>query len=169
MPLFSFQSVIYIRLGKPIRCVMKKLILLSLVTVFTVTTSFIDIMSDCVSEGKTFYSLADALKNPIEVKKLDISMNKLKYIPRDIGKLINLECLDLSFNTFSTLPLELASLKKLKYLNISGTRFLVKVPDVVFKIKSLEILDIQDHPEWKKVVFDDVVVKLPKVKVILVE
>lgn len=72
--------------------------------------------------------------------------------------------MDLSSNTFSNLPLELASLKNLKYLNISGTRFLVKVADVVFKI-----LDIQDHPEWKKVVFDDVIAKLPKVKVILVE
>ena len=58
---------------------------------------------------------------------------------------------------------------KLRYLNIAGTRFMPKVPDVVFKIKSLEILDIQDHPEWNKAVFDDVVAKLPKVKVILLE
>jgi hypothetical protein len=48
---------------------MKNLTLLSLVTVFTVTTSFIDIMSDCVSEGENFYSLADTFKSPIEVKK----------------------------------------------------------------------------------------------------
>tara|TARA_B100001758_G_C18214059_1_gene506672 strand:- start:394 stop:840 length:447 start_codon:yes stop_codon:yes gene_type:complete len=148
---------------------MKKLTVLILLALFTINTGFVDMISDCVSEGETFYSLSEALKNPEEVKKLDISMNKLKIIPGDIGKLTNLECLDLSFNTFSTLPKELVLLKKLKYLNIAGTRYMPKIPDVVFKIKSLEILDIQDHPEWNKAIFDDAVAKLPKVKVILLE
>lgn len=145
---------------------MKKLTVLILLALFIINTGFVDMISDCVSEGETFYSLSEALKNPEEVKKLDISMNKLKIIPGDIGKLTNLECLDLSFNTFSTLPKELVLLKKLKYLNIAGTRYMPKVPDVVFKIKSLEILDIQDHPEWNKAIFDAAVAKLPKVKVI---
>jgi len=146
---------------------MRKIFILSLVIVFTVTTGFVDMMSDCVSDGATFYSLADALKNPTEVKKLDISMSKLKTVSGDIGKLTNLECLDLSFNTFSTLPPELALLKNLKYLNIAGTRFMEKVPEVVFTIPSLQILDIQDHPEWKQAIFDDAVAKLPEVRVIV--
>jgi hypothetical protein len=148
---------------------MKKLYILSLAIVFTITTGFVDMMSDCVSDSETFYSLADALKKPLEVKKLDISMAKLTTISADISKLTNLECLDLSFNKFSTLPTELSQLKNLKYLNLAGTRYMAKVPDVVFDITSLEILDIQDHPEWKKTVFDDAVSKLPKVKVIVKE
>tara|TARA_B110000211_G_C14041357_1_gene536920 strand:- start:158 stop:607 length:450 start_codon:yes stop_codon:yes gene_type:complete len=148
---------------------MKKLYFLSLAIVFTITTGFVDMMSDCVSDGETFYSLADALKKPLEVKKLDISMAKLTTISADISKLTNLECLDLSFNKFSTLPKELSSLKKLKYLNLAGTRYMPKVPDVVFEITSLEILDIQDHPEWKKTIFDDAVKKLSKVRVITIE
>ena len=148
---------------------MKKLYVLSLAVVFILTTGFVDMMSDCVSDGETFYSLAEALKKPLEVKKLDISMSKLKVVSPDISKLTNLECLDLSFNTMSTLPNELSSLKKLKYLNLAGTRYMAKVPEVVFNIPSLEILDIQDHPEWKKSVFDDVVKRLSKIRVITVE
>lgn len=148
---------------------MKKILVLSLAVVFTITTGFVDMMSDCVSNGETFYSLSDALKDPTSVKKLDISMSKLKTISSDIGKLTNLECLDLSFNTFSTLPTELSNLKNLKYLNIAGTRYMAKVPEVVFQIPSLEILDIQDHPEWKKSIFDDAVSRLSKIRVIVKE
>lgn len=148
---------------------MKKIMLASLLAVFVITTGFVDMMNDCTSDGTTYYSLADALKNPADVKKLDISMGKLKTISADIAKLSNLECLDLSFNTFTTLPAELAQCKNLKYLNIAGTRFLAKVPDVVYLIPNLKILDIQDHPEWSKDKFSEAVTKLPNVKVITAE
>lgn len=146
---------------------MKKIMLLGLAVVFTVTTGFVDFMSDCTSDGSTYYSLADALKAPADVKKLDISMSKLKTISADIGKLTNLECLDLSFNTFGTLPAEIGQLKNLKYLNLTGTRYLAKVPDVVYSLPALEILDVQDHPEWKEDKFATIRAKLPKVRVIV--
>lgn len=145
---------------------MKKILFAGLLSVFVLTTGFVDMMSDCTSDGTTYYSIEDGLANPADVKKLDISMSKLSTISADIAKFENLECLDLSFNKFTTLPSEIASLKNLKYLNLAGTRFMAKVPDVVYEISSLEILDIQDHPEWKKETFDDAVAKLPKVKVI---
>lgn len=146
---------------------MRKILILGLAVVFTVTTGFVDFMSDCTSDGSTYYSLADALKAPADVKKLDISMSKLKTISADIGKLTNLECLDLSFNTFSALPAEFSNLKNLKYLNLTGTRFLAKVPDVVLLLPALQILDVQDHPEWKKEKFDAIRAKLPNVKIIV--
>lgn len=143
--------------------------LFGLAVVFTITTGFVDFMSDCTSEGSTFYSLADALKAPADVKKLDISMSKLKVISPDIGKLVNLECLDLSFNTFGTLPAELGQLKNLKYLNLAGTRYMRNLPEVVYSLPALQILDIQDHPEWKQEKFEAVKAKLPKVRIITAE
>jgi len=138
-----------------------------LVVVFFISTGFVDMMSDCLSDGMTYYSLSDALKEPLKVKKLDISMQKLTSISADIAKLENLECLDLSFNKMGTLPLEIGTLKHLKYLNLAGTRYMANLPDVVFKLDSLQILDIQDHPEWKAEKFNEVKSKLPNVRVIV--
>lgn len=131
------------------------------------STGFVDMMSDCLSDGMTYYELSNALKEPEKVKKLDISMQKLKSVSADIAQLTSLECLDLSFNTFSTLPNEMKELKNLKYLNLAGTRYLADLPEVVYHLDSLEILDIQDHPEWKQEVFDAIIKKLPNVKVIV--
>ena len=122
--------------------------------------------SDVCSNEKVYYSLEEALKDKANVKKLDLSMQKIKVLPASIAQLENLECLDLSFNTFSTLPAELAQLKNLKYLNIMGTRYTAKVPAVVKNIPNLQILDIREHPEWPKTNFSDAIKMLPNVKVI---
>lgn len=144
---------------------MKKVLVL-LVSVFFISSGFVDMMNDCTSDGMTYYSIEDALKEPDKVKVLDISMGKLKAVPAGVEKLVNLECLDLSFNNISTLPESFKELKNLKYLNLAGTRFMADVPAVVYEIPSLKILDIQDHPEWKKEKFNAAVAKLPNVRVI---
>ena len=144
---------------------MKQSILI-LVSVLFVTTGFVDMMNDCTSDGMTYYSVEEALKDAENVKVLDISMGKLKAVPAGVEQLVNLECLDLSFNNITTLPEGLKELKHLKYLNIAGTRFLASVPNVVYELPALKILDIQDHPEWKKENFDAATSKLPNVRVI---
>jgi Leucine-rich repeat (LRR) protein len=122
--------------------------------------------SEVCSNEKVYYSLEEALKDKANVKKLDLSMQKIKVLPATIAQLENLECLDLSFNIFSTLPVEITQLKHLKYLNIMGTRYTAKVPAVVKDIPNLQILDIREHPEWPKTNFSDAIKMLPNVKVI---
>jgi len=124
--------------------------------------------SQYCKDEKTYYSLEEALKNPLEVKKLDIAMQKLTSIPPEIGKLENLECLDLSFNKISNLPEEIKNLKKLKYLNLCGTRYLSGVPEILKSLQSLECLDISDHPEWSKDKFEKAKIMLPNVKLITI-
>lgn len=145
---------------------MKRILLLPAAFLLMIFSSF-DILSDCNSDGQTYYSIDEALADVAGAKKLDIAMNKLSSIDAKIGGLVNLECLDLSFNTFSTLPSELKNLQKLSYLNLSGTRYMAKVPDVVFELKALKVLDLSDHPEWKQDYKASVVKLLPNVKVIL--
>lgn len=102
-----------------------------------------------------YEDLEEALENPQEVVKLDLSMQKLTKISSEIAKLTNLECLDLSFNRFSDLPRELSKLKKLRYINLAGTRFLTKAPAVLKELESLQTVDLRDHPEWSEKQYTD--------------
>ena len=122
----------------------------------------------CMS-GVTYYSLEEALKEPLKVKVLDLAMQsptKLTTLPASIGKLTNLECLDVSFNRVSSLPPEMKSLKNLKTLNLSGNRYLAKLPEVIKEISSLETLILTSIPEWSKAKADAAKAALPKVKVL---
>jgi len=60
----------------------------------------------------------------------------------------------------------MAQLKKLRVLNLTGTRFLAKVPDVVYQLPALEELDLRDHPEWKGSQLEDAKKKLSNVLVL---
>ena len=141
-----------------------KTILLSTLCVFCFSASSQDV-AHCESSDK-YYSLEDALEEHESCIRLDIAMLKLTSISPEIAKLVNLECLDLSFNRFSTLPAEMGQLKKLRVLNLTGTRFLVKVPDVVYQLPALEELDLRDHPEWKGSQIEDAKKQLPHVLIL---
>lgn len=133
---------------------MKKIVFIFLVTIgfagLQAQTRLVSDSSDYCPGVIVYEDLYEALENPEQVVKLDISMQKLTKIPPEIAKLTNLECLDLSFNRFSDLPQELKQLKKLRYINLAGTRFLMKAPSVLREIPSLEIIDLRDHPEWSE-------------------
>lgn len=122
--------------------------------------------SEVCTDAEVFYSLQDAIASKDNVKKLDISMQKIKTLSPSIASLENLECLDLSFNTFPTLPAEFAQLKKLSYLNLTGTRYMAKVPAVLKELPNLKVLDLRDHPEWSKATFEEAKKLLPHVKII---
>jgi Leucine-rich repeat (LRR) protein len=122
--------------------------------------------SEVCSDAEVFYKLSEAIVVKDKVKKLDISMQKIKVLPSSIASLQNLECLDLSFNIFSTLPIEFAQLKKLTYLNLTGTRYMAKVPAVVKELPNLKVLDLRDHPEWSKATFEEAKKMLPNVHII---
>jgi hypothetical protein len=150
---------------------MKKTVLLLAITLagllFTSLQSMAQVSYDSLCASyKTYYSLEEALKEPLNVQKLDLSMQKLTVIPEDVMKLENLICLDLSFNRISTLPASLTTLTKLECLNLTGTRYMAKLPAVVSKLPSLKVLGLGDHPEWSAATFDEAVKLLPNVTVI---
>ena len=121
---------------------------------------------DTLCEYKTYYSLAEALKDSLNVQKLDLSMQKLTVFPEEILQLKNLVCLDLSFNRIAILPPTFSSLTNLKVLNLTGTRYMSKLPKILAQMPGLQVVDLRDHPEWPAATFDEAVKLLPNVTVI---
>ncbi|HSY62211.1 MAG TPA: hypothetical protein VK796_10060 [Cytophaga sp.] len=121
---------------------------------------------DSLCTYQTYYSIEEALKDPLNVQKLDLSMQKLTVFPEQILQLKNLVCLDLSFNRIPTLPVTFSSLTNLKVLNLMGTRYMSKLPKVLIQMPGLKVVDLRDHPEWPAATFTEAVTLLPNVTVI---
>ena len=115
---------------------------------------------------KVHYSLEDALKDPLSVQRLDLSMQKITVIPEQLMQLKNLVCLDLAFNRMTSLPASFSTLSKLGYLNLTGTRFLSKVPSILSQMPNLKVVDLRDHPEWSAATYAEAVKQLPNITVI---
>lgn len=149
---------------------MKKLFILAALILTGILYSNTDAKAqnpyDSLCQYKTYYSLEDALKDPLSVQKLDLSMQKLTVFPEQILQLKNLVCLDLSFNKIPTLPATFSSLTNLKVLNIMGTRYMSKTPPVLAQMPNLLVLDLRDHPEWPAATFDAAIKLLPNVTII---
>lgn len=118
---------------------------------------------------KKFTSIEEAMKNPDQVKHLDLSLQQLKVLPPEVLQLKNLEYLDLSFNHITDLPAELSSLPNLKVLDLSGCRRLKTLPPVVKNLPALQELRIIDIPEWPEAKKVAIQKELPKVRVIYQE
>jgi len=78
----------------------------------------------------TFTSLAEALKTPDKVYKLDLRKKKLKEFPREIFQFKNLQYLDLSKNSIKEIPAEIAELTSLQYFNISKNHLETLPPQI---------------------------------------
>ncbi|WP_299252379.1 leucine-rich repeat domain-containing protein [uncultured Cytophaga sp.] len=115
---------------------------------------------------KTYYTLEDALKDPLAVQKLDLSMQKLTVLPEEIMQFKNLVCLDLAFNRIGILPTSFANLTNLKVLNLTGTRYMSKVPSILAQMPNLLVVDLREHPEWTAAKFDEAIKLLPHVTII---
>lgn len=141
------------------------MILAGVLSTSLLSTAQVSYDSLCASY-KTYYSLEEALKDPLNVQKLDLSMQKLTVVSEDIMKLENLVCLDLAFNRISTLPASIVSLTKLEYLNLMGTRYMAKLPAVVAKIPNLKVLELGDHPEWSAATYAEAAKIAPNVTIL---
>ena len=144
---------------------LKYLIVLSYFIAFGITTSAQNYDSIC-NTHKAYYSLEEALKDPLKVYRLDLALLKLTAIPPEIGKLENLVCLDLGFNRIATLPQEISKLKHLEYLNLIGTRYMAKLPAIVATLPSLKVLDLREHPEWTPAKYDEAQKIIPNVHIL---
>lgn len=149
---------------------MKKLLILAALILSGIFYSNTDAKAqnpyDSLCQYKTFYSLEDALKDPLSVQKLDLSMQKLTVFPEQILQFKNLVCLDLSFNKIPTLPATFSTLTNLQVVNLMGTRYMSKMPRILTQMPNLKVVDLRDHPEWPAATFDEAVKLLPNVTVI---
>lgn len=78
------------------------------------------------------------------IVSLDLSHNRLKYLPRGIKQLTRLEFLNLSHNHLQELPLELGTLHTLKHLDVQHNN-LTEVPLTLNLLDNLEVLDISHN------------------------
>lgn len=90
---------------------------------------------------KTYTELDEALQNPQKVYKLVLKKSKLKRLPPELFKLVNLKYLDVSKNKLLEVPKEIASLKNLEYLDLSKNK-LTTLPPEIGELKNLHILMI---------------------------
>ncbi|WP_082292438.1 leucine-rich repeat domain-containing protein [Leptospira noguchii] len=96
-----------------------------------------------------YYNLTGALQHPMDVRYLslkDLSPNEqLTTLPKEIGKLKNLQELDLIGNQLTTLPKEIGNLQKLQYLDLAHNQ-LTTLPKEIGKLKKLNVLDLTGNP-----------------------
>ena len=75
------------------------------------------------AQETTFSKINDALKNPSEVKRLDLSNQKIDFNTTDLSVFSNLEYLSLKNEHLKVLPSQIGALKNLKVLDLSGNEF----------------------------------------------
>jgi Leucine-rich repeat (LRR) protein len=114
-----------------------------------------------------FIFLAEALKNPTKVYKLNLSRQQLKEIPKEIYQFVNLQRIDLSYNNITEIPKEIGLLKNLQSLDLTknqikelpatisllihldeflmGDNLLQKIPDGMLKLKRLTLLELENN------------------------
>ena len=74
-----------------------------------------------------------------ELRKLDVSVNMIREIPRQIGQLKNLRSLSLSFNQITELPPQLFELRQLTELNLSNNQ-IKALPPAIGRLEKLQSL-----------------------------
>nr|WP_235596146.1 leucine-rich repeat domain-containing protein [Leptospira weilii] len=72
------------------------------------------------NEAQTYSNLTEALKNPKDVRQLDLTAKELTALPKEIGQLRNLQTLNLGSNRLTTIPEEIAQLRNLRTLHLKG-------------------------------------------------
>lgn len=88
-----------------------------------------------------FNNLNEALKNPDQVKGLNLSYQDLKEFPKDIFKLTNLADLRLNNNQIKVIPPQIAELAKLQWLELSSNQ-ISQLPREIGNLPELRELDL---------------------------
>lgn len=94
-----------------------------------------------LEKQKRYTDLDEALKNPTEVKILDLSGQHLKKFPTDIALFTNLQILDLQNNRIQEIPNDIQSLNKLQYLYLRKNQ-ISKITPRVGNLTFLKHLDL---------------------------
>jgi Leucine-rich repeat (LRR) protein len=92
-----------------------------------------------LEETYSYIDLADALRYPEKVIRLELRKKKLKEFPKEIFQFPNLQYLDISRNQITELPDSIDKLKNLQYLNVSRNK-LGALPKQVGRLSNLMFL-----------------------------
>lgn len=98
------------------------------------------------NEEQTYYrNLTEVLKNPQNVRILNLSGSKLTTLPGEIGQLQNLQKLKLYENQLTAIPKEIGKLQKLQTLNLKYNQ-LATLPEEIKQLKNLKKLYLHNNP-----------------------
>ncbi len=92
----------------------------------------------------SYTNLTEALKNPNEVRILDLSRSKLKILPKEIGQLQNLQILNSENNQLTTLPKEIGKLQNLQELHLQNNQ-LTTLPEEIGQLQNLKVLHLNNN------------------------
>ncbi len=95
---------------------------------FTASAQMLD--SATLATKPVYTNLAEALKNPDKVYRLNLRHQKLKKIPDGVFTLTNLQELNLSKNKLKSIPKDIAKLKNLEILNMSSNKLDSLCPEI---------------------------------------
>lgn len=82
------------------------------------------------------------LKN--NVRSIDLSHNKIKFIPESIGTFIQLKQLNMNFNKLSSLPDEIGLCRKLETITMTNN-LIVTVPSSFADLINLRVVDLSEN------------------------
>jgi leucine-rich repeat protein SHOC2 len=118
------------------------------IIVFTGTVLPVKAQDGIFKEEILYTDLKLALENPLKVKRLSLSGNKLTKFPKEILQFKNLVELDLSKNKLEKIPSEIGQLTRLEELNLAMNK-LEELPVEVCDLKRLRKLDLRKNKVWK--------------------
>ena len=98
---------------------------------------------DSIQFNKEFTSLSEALKNPENVYRLNLSNQKLEFSDTIWSKFTNLKYLSLKNDHLENIPAEIGDLKNMEILDLSGNDFKV-LPSTFTNLTSLQELFLND-------------------------
>ncbi len=90
---------------------------------------------------RTFRTIERAMKDPAVVYKLDLSGQKLKEIPEEVRRMVNLNSLDLGRNRLKKLPNWFGELVHLQELRVARNK-LEDFPPMICELVHLKRLDM---------------------------
>jgi len=92
--------------------------------------------------GNEIDSIPDRISELVNLEKLYLGRNNLKYLPATIGELKNLKILQVQYNQLESLPEELSEMTSLEqlWLNQNDLRSL---PQSLGNLKNLEVLQVK--------------------------
>lgn len=82
----------------------------------------------------------------VNLKKLSVSLNKIRSLPTSIGEMKSLQILDLRFNELGGIPHTIGKLTNLEILNLSSNfSDLTELPETISDLSSLNELDLSNN------------------------
>ncbi len=93
---------------------------------------------------KVYYSMNKALANPDSVYRLELSVNRLESVPKEVENLPNLEHANFSFNNLKNIDKEILNRPNLQSLDLKRNE-IRRINKDLFKLETLLILDLSHN------------------------